>query len=201
MKIVFKCTNASCGMDLSIDDTIINPANPKVRCSKCKKIIDLGPVLARKRLNNEKQAKKNTQETIAWLVVHDENTDKQVFNLKAGKYIVGRYNQSKPCDVMIKCNDHYMSRNHCVLEVRASGSGIAEVLLTDNKSTNGTWLNAKELVALKEGEIIFLEDDDMLQLGMTKVIVKLKQGKIQSQQDASSEVFRKKHGKTRIIDF
>lgn len=203
MKTVFTCTNPSCEIELYVDEAAINPANPKVRCGKCKKVINIKEALNQKTKGasaqkTHKQVDKN--EILAWLVVHDEHTERQVLGLKAGKHVVGRKSVSKPCDVMIQCDhDPYMSRNHCMLDVRIGQNGVPEVILSDNKSTNGTWLNAENKVELQEEEKLFLEDNDMLQLGMTKVIVKIKQGKVVTENDASAEVYRKPHGKTRII--
>ncbi len=203
MKTVFTCTNPSCGIELFVDEAAINPANPKVRCSRCKKVINIKEALRQNTAGSpaHKGRKKiHKDEILAWLVVHDEHTERQVLGLKAGKHVVGRKSASKPCDVMIQCDhDPYMSRHHCMLEVRISQDGMPEVILSDNKSTNGTWLNAEEKVELQDEEKLFLEDNDMLQLGMTKVIVKIKQGAVATENDASAEVYRKPHGKTRII--
>ena len=188
-----KCSN--CGAMLRIDSNRINPQNPQIRCPKCKNIFGV-------KIPEEKTkiyAGQESEKALAWLVVHDENVKNQTYSLKKGKQVVGRKSISKPCEIMIECNDEYISRNHCEIEVREQ-NGRIEVLLSDNKSTNGTWINAKEKVKLGKTEKLYLQDNDMLQIGMTKIVLKIKQGKINSKEKAIKEVVNRPYGETRILD-
>ena len=188
-----KCSN--CGTMLRIDSTRIQPQNPQIRCPRCKNIF--GVTIPEE--ETKIYAGQETEKALAWLVVHDENVKHQTYSLNKGRQVVGKKSISKPCKIMIECEDPYMSRNHCEIEVRDQ-NGRVEVLLSDKGSLNGTWINAKENVKLGKTEKVYLQDNDMLQLGMTKIVLKMKQGKINSQENAIKEVVNKPYGKTRILD-
>lgn len=119
-------------------------------------------------------------EILGWLIVHDEKTKTQNFNLKKGFNSVGRLSQQSPSDLMIETNDRYMSRPHCTVEVKISKMGVVEYVLQDGaiqpdgswkNSRNGTFLNGQE-PALHPSERIYLKDGDTIQLGETKVVLK-----------------------------
>ncbi len=201
MSFKIKCPNPDCRVILRIESKHIDPQNPKVRCPKCKKVFYID-MHGKKKPEEKTKILDDTvsENALAWLVVHDEKAKPQTYSLKKGKQVVGKKNTSKPCDIMINCADPYMSRNHCVIEVATDTKRNVIVLLSDCQSTNGTWLNAETKVKLGETEKIYLQDNDMLQLGMTKVIIKLRQGKINSHKQASEDVRNKPYGKTRILN-
>ena len=115
-----------------------------------------------------------------WLIVHDENAPVQTYPLRIGKQIIGRKNSGLPCDIMIVTQDPYMSRNHCLLEVRPARSGGYDYLVSDvkmsngkpeNMSSNGTFVNAFSK-PLQPSDMVYLNDGDTIQLGQTKVVIK-----------------------------
>lgn len=121
----------------------------------------------------------NRQE-IGWLVVHDENAPQQTLPLRVGRQLIGRQNTTSPCDIMITTQDVFMSRNHCILEVKPGRIGGFEYLLSDRKMTNGvpepmsangTFVNAFPN-PLQPNDMIYLNDGDTIQMGKTKVVIK-----------------------------
>ena len=117
---------------------------------------------------------------VGWLVVHDENAPSQTFPLREGRQVIGRKNTGLPCDLMIATQDPYMSRNHCVLEVKRGKSGGYDYLISDRKmthgtpenmSSNGTYVNALAK-PLQPNDVVYLNDGDTIQLGQTKAVIK-----------------------------
>jgi len=88
-----------------------------------------------------------------WIFVHDENTTKQSFDLKPGKSIIGR-KSSVYAEIPIETNDEYMSRRHCIIEVRSKPGGEFDFLLSDFKALNGTFINGVTKKRLKAEDII-----------------------------------------------
>lgn len=120
------------------------------------------------------------KQEVGWLVVHDENAPQQTHLLRVGRQVLGRQNIASPCDIMITTQDAYMSRNHCVLEVKPNRAGSYEYLLSDRKMTNGTpapmsangtFVNALPK-PLQPNDMIYLNDGDTIQMGQTKVVIK-----------------------------
>lgn len=100
---------------------------------------------------------------------------------------------------MIKTNDRTMSRSHCKLEAKIDKTGKILFYLSDYCSLNGTFINGNEdRVKLQEGEIFILNDDDTIQLGRTKVIIK-SSATSTSSAEAEDKVKRRPFGKTVII--
>ena len=130
--------------------------------------------------------KKSEASIPGWCFVHDENTAMQSFDFKIGRNILGR-KSSKPIDIAIETNDIYMSREHCVIEVRLNKLDKYDFLIRDNKSTNGTIINGIQRKKLSTEDVFFLKDGDSLQLGMTKVVLRCNQNHVNKEQ-AQSEV-------------
>lgn len=84
----------------------------------------------------------------AKLLVKAGLTDSKEYLLEPGKtYTVGRARES---DIVIK--DQRASRRHCTLEASSDG----EWTLTDNKSSNGTYVNRQRITSrpLRDGDIV-----------------------------------------------
>ena len=117
---------------------------------------------------------------VGWLVVHDENAPIQTYPLKIGRQVIGRQNTGAPCDIMITTHDVFMSRNHCILEVKPTRTDGFDYLVSDRKmtngtpenmSTNGTFVNSFSK-ALEPNDVVYLNDSDTIQLGQTKMVIK-----------------------------
>lgn len=111
---------------------------------------------------------------IGWLVIHDEYTDTYTFDLRKGINRIGRQSDSTPRDVTIAIHtkDKYMSRHHCNIEVQwLERESRHEYVLTDRNSSNGTFVNAGK--RLSKRAAISLQDGDTIQVGRTKLVLKL----------------------------
>lgn len=157
--IRFKC--AKCGqmnqVSLSTAEASVKPVEPKQPAE---------PAPAPKPMQEPKPV------VPGWLVVHDENAPVQTFELKPGKNTVGRISQQKPSDIMIETNDTFMSRCHFTLEVIPAPKGRFDFILSDNKSANGTFLNADKNKRLSETDQWYIKDGDTIQAGRTKIVLK-----------------------------
>lgn len=119
-------------------------------------------------------------DAIGWLVIHDEFTESRTFALRKGLNRIGRASDSTPKDVNIgiETRDQYMSRHHCDIEVRQKLSvGGYEYILSDRDysgkkaSANGTFLNARKRLTPMDESV--LQDGDTVQVGRTKLVLKL----------------------------
>ena len=157
--IRFKC--AKCGqmnqVSLSTAEAPVKPIEPKLPAE---------PALAPKPMQEPKPV------VPGWLVVHDENAPVQTFELKPGKNTVGRISQQKPSDIMIETSDTFMSRCHFTLEVIPAQKGRFDYILSDNKSANGTFLNADKNKRLSDTDQWYIKDGDTIQAGRTKIVLK-----------------------------
>jgi ribosomal protein S27E len=132
-------------------------------------------------------------DAIGWLVIHDEYTESRTFSLRKGLNRIGRSSDSTPRDVniCIETQDIYMSRHHCDIEVRQKPNGGYEYILSDRDyggkkaSANGTFLNARKRLTPNDEPI--LQDNDTIQVGRTKVVLKLPTV-AQNAQDAANRV-------------
>jgi len=191
-----------CGTKLSLDLSTITLEAFAVNCPKCKKgtnnkLADLKEKAQQQARNSAMmQGGENNDKTqvsegattmcCGWLIVHDEQTSKQTFELKYGKNVIGRKSVTKPCDIMIDTNDMAMSRQHCIIEARRTPRAM-QYIITDIGSLNGIFINANLMQPLKKNMEGLLKDGDTIQLGHTKVVIKLPQENRNSQ-SASREV-------------
>ncbi|MCR9099004.1 MAG: FHA domain-containing protein [bacterium] len=111
-----------------------------------------------------------------WLIVHDEQTYHQIFELKNGKNTIGRKADSSKASVQIDFGnrpvDKFMSRVHCEINALPKAKGAGFDLILKDLSTNGTVLNARKDQKLVRGiDEIYLSHEDVIQLGRTKLVV------------------------------
>jgi hypothetical protein len=138
-----------------------------------------------------------------WLIVKDERTAAKTFALHQGVNTIGRRSSQHVSDHMIDSNDHLMSRPHCTIEVRLNRLGVLDFILRDGvtlpqnaqkSSLNGTYLNANEK-RLGDQDRIYLRDRDMIQIGMTKLVL-ITGYRAESAEQAGQEVSTMEFGKT-----
>ena len=132
-----------------------------------------------------------------WIFVHDENAPKQCFDLKSGKNIIGR-RSSVSVDIPIYTNDEYMSRRHCMIEINPNQDGGYEFLLSDFKALNGTFINGVAKKRLGTGDIFLLNDGDTIQLGMTKVVIRIN-NKQTNKEQVQAEINNSGYAPTMIV--
>ncbi len=141
---------------------------------------------------------------VGWLVIHDENTHSQTYELKEGKNLIGKKNLSKSCDIMIDTPDPYLSRQHFIITVTKQKNHYL-YLVEDYNSTNGTFIQSKEISdnqceikKLTQGEQIYIEDGFLIQAGKTKIFLKTPQ-KVNNKQQATDVVQQKGITKTIVL--
>jgi len=135
---------------------------------------------------------------IGWFVIHDEFTETYTFDLRNGMNRIGRQSNSTPRDVnvAIRTEDKYMSRQHCEIEVKwLHGRSMYEYLLSDKGSSNGTFVNAGK--RLSRTDEVSLRDGDTVQIGRTKLVLKLP-STVGSSRDAQNWVEKTDYLKTII---
>ncbi|MGA0555884.1 FHA domain-containing protein [Larkinella sp. VNQ87] len=194
-ELTLTCGNPACRARLTVRVKVPTQAK-EVKCPKCGYLNPLPPLSApqppvddegtllqdneKTWIQNADATKPTLPEVLGWLIVHDEKTSAQTFNLKQGLNTVGRVSQKSPSDLMIQTQDRYMSRPHCTIEVKINKLGQVDYVLQDGarqpdgsrkNSQNGTFLNGQE-PALHPSEQIYLKDGDTIQIGETKVVLK-----------------------------
>ena len=198
--MIINCYN--CSKKLPVPDASFRNVNPKIKCPYCNTSF-----LAKKE-NTEIKSSEITEKVVvqntiplinqykinAWLVVHDENTNVQTFQLNLGKNIIGRKSTSKPCDIMIETEDNTMSRNHFCIEVKQNNNGYS-FILSDFNSTNATFINTKSLLQLKNDDEYLLQDNDLIQAGKTKIVFKATENQ-QTNETVTTMVTEKPRGTT-----
>lgn len=214
--MTIRCPRKECNMKMYVGDNVLINPNANVRCPSCKNIFKPFEVLTKVQ-KNEILAKKipkpqlaeskyNAQgrKPVGWLVVHDENTHTQTYELKEGRQLIGRKSPTKPCDIMIETDDTYMSRNHFVLTVKKVGESYS-YLIEDFQATNKTFIVTKrisgfkdEVKQLRQNEQIFIEDGTTIQAGHTKIVLKTLKT-VSNKKDATRIVSQEKITKTIVL--
>lgn len=130
------------------------------------------PVAPPKRPVKKNRSQPETTQ-LGWILIHDEHTATQTFELRKGINRIGRHSKSTKRDVniAIQTMDTMMSRHHCDIEVRWNvRKNNYEYALSDY-SSNGTFINARDRMARSEERL--LRDNDTIQIGRTKVVLRL----------------------------
>jgi predicted Zn finger-like uncharacterized protein len=159
----------SCQARLRLNEKALSPDNPVIACVRCHSPIRIELPAAERPASEEATLIFEPAE-VGWVVVHDEYTESQTLPLKPGLQIVGRFSESKPCEVMIHSQDRYMSRRHLVIEVVKSREGVYKYWVSEHPDcTNPTFIDT---YPLKRGTTVELVDGVIMQLGKTKVALK-----------------------------
>lgn len=159
----------SCQARLRVNEKALLPQNPLINCVRCHAPIRVEVPAANHPASEEATFVFEPAE-VGWVIVHDEYTESQTLPLKTGSQIVGRFSESKPCEVMIRSQDRYMSRRHLVVEVVKSREGVYKYWVSEHPDcTNPTFIDT---YPLKRGTTVELVDGTIMQLGKTKVALK-----------------------------
>jgi pSer/pThr/pTyr-binding forkhead associated (FHA) protein len=199
MKVI--CGKCKARININTEDA--NSDIIRFKCPVCNTVNKLNIEAAK---NSTKQAddktiintQENLEDVMGWLVVHDENTKQQTYNLKKGKNIVGRKSTSKPCDILIETADGFMSRNHFAIEISLGTKGL-EYMVYDITSTNGTFINADKQLRLNQMDKVLLKDGDTIQAGHTKMVIRTKM-MAGTAKNATDTVINTAHLRTVIIE-
>ena len=191
-----------CKVVLEYDPEQLNKTKPRIKCPKCNAINEVPvnrDVNTEVVKNNEDTIIKSyNNEDVGWIVVHDEKLNTKTYPLRLGVNVIGRKSISKPCDIMIETDDKYMSRNHCAIEVVKNRRGQYDYIIYEVSSTNGTFINASIDKKLSQHDQIYLKDGNTIQMGHTKVVLKTKEVAM-TIDEAQKTVINTDYNKTIII--
>jgi len=143
---------------------------------------------------NENPDKKDKVVT-GWIVRHTESKSPVTYELFEGDNRIGRPDGPHHLDIKI-ADDRYISRVHCNLRISKDylHRFRYELVESDGTSTNGTFINGNEK-RLPEGKVVFLLDDDTIQVGETKFVFKSILSSI-NHEDAASDVMEQDYTRT-----
>ncbi len=221
-----RCPNKDCNTKMNILDHLLHNPNVNVKCPSCKKMFKpfetLSQILQDEILNNKKKNEEIEQATapakslrkndkqelvVGWIVVHDEQTHTQTYELKLGRQLIGRSSVEIKCDIPIETPDLYMHRTHFYLTVSKKNNAFCYLIESHMVSVkgNGTYIDTRrlneyerEVKRLKAGEEVYLEDGALIQAGRTKIILKTLQS-VSNREDATRIVSQERITKTIIL--
>ena len=91
--------------------------------------------------------------------------------LSVGRNIVGRKATTSQATIQIPTDDHYMSRQHCCIDITAFNDGTKKAVLRNFQNKNVTFINGQPL---ESDDIIRLFDGDTIKMGDTILTFKIK---------------------------
>ncbi len=162
-----KCSK--CGNILVISERKL-PKNKKkamVRCTKCKHAIVFAIPNAEELEGEKTEIGTDNNQKIQNAKLVETKTGKEHI-LKIGKNIIGR-----KADISID-GDRYISRKHCLIEMKKQTWGLELIISDDGSETgrpsiNGTIYNEERI---SKYDKIILKSDDNIRIGRTNLIVK-----------------------------
>lgn len=120
-----------------------------------------------------KETPNQTDEPVAWLVVHTEDKPIVSYGVMEGENAVGRNEVPNRNNIILE-EDMFVSRYHCVFIVAPARGQLAAAVADDGRfnkgkpSVNGTFLNGSEARI----SMTRIKDNDTIQIGMTKLVFK-----------------------------
>ena len=136
-----------------------------------------------------------SQQVPAWLIRHTEQQSTKPFSLQPGLNYAGRNQQDGP--TIILDNDPYVSRLHALIEVVNANPVrvyVGDAALAGKPSKNGVYINGNEHRITTKIEV---REGDTIQIGMTKLILKLNRENISN---IVKKVEEEEYMKTVVID-
>lgn len=119
-------------------------------------------------------------EPVAWLVRHTENQSAKTFSLFTGKNYIGRKADPALKPFIVIEDDAFVSRVHAIIYIEEGNPVKFYIADTDaanggKASKNGTYINGNEIRITQK---LLLKENDTIQVGMTKLILKLNNNSI-----------------------
>ena len=89
-----------------------------------------------------------------------------IYPLSEGRNVVGRKASTSKATVQIATDDHYMSRQHCVITVTTKADGTPKTVLSNFQNKNETAIDGHTIAS---GDAIILQDGNTITMGQTAV--------------------------------
>jgi hypothetical protein len=162
--VIINCANPSCGSKAKIQVPEFNPAIP------INKTVDndIAPT-------EIPICQKKPCHFVKLKILENEKTQEQSFLLKYKEQTIGRLSHI-PGDfrptIPIETKDRKISKNHFQIFQTKNQFGDTEVILKDERSTNGTFLNGSKM-RLNNAEEIYLANGDRLRIGDTIIEIEM----------------------------
>jgi pSer/pThr/pTyr-binding forkhead associated (FHA) protein len=161
---------------------IINCANPSCGCKSKIQVPSYSPISqSYKNVENEIApteipfAQNRSVHFVKLKVLENLKTEEQAFILKLKEQTVGRLSQI-PGDyrpnIQITTKDKKISKNHFQIVQFKNTLGDTEVILKDEQSTNGTFLNGST-IPLSHAEEVYLSNGDRIRIGDTLIVIEM----------------------------
>lgn len=149
-----------------------------------------------------KVADKQGKEVLAWLIRHTEGMEPIYYELFEGDNTFGRTDARHPVDIEIT-DDKHVSRGHAFIRIMCVPPRIYLYELYDDgskradnsPSLNGTYLNGKT-ERIKRNNPVYLQDGDTIQVGLTKLVFKIKPSPQVDIEDISTQIITSDYTRT-----
>lgn len=163
-----------CDNFITFDETRYEAGQTLVfSCPQCNKYfsIRMGVSKLRERQKEENPTVESENEGVGTIVVIENMFHyKQVYPLRMGDNVIGRYMKGSKCNTPIETNDPSMDMNHCVINVSRDKRGNLKYVLRDGPSYTGTFVDNQ---ILGDNERRIIEDGTLFTIGATSIILKL----------------------------
>lgn len=155
-EIKFTCSNCRSNIPISVNARLVNKKRFDVKDLKTE--------------NFDKLQSHQSSDLKLKVVGNPGTTTESYLQISEGENIIGRFSASVqlPNYVPIQTADTSMSRKHAIVSKIILPNGNVRFSIRDNGSMNGLYVNQKSLV---ENEEIVLSQGDLIQLGITKILV------------------------------
>ena len=186
----FKCQKCNCITSVKAEFllpysgklVIVNCANPSCGCKSKIQVPNYSPnVQFSDNIENDiapteiPYAQNRSVHFVKLNILANTKTEEQTFILKLREQSVGRLSQLpgdfKP-NIQIATNDRKISKNHFQIIQIKNQSGDTEVILKDEHSTNGTFINGSK-EPLSHSEEIYLTNGDRIRIGNTTIEIEM----------------------------
>lgn len=88
------------------------------------------------------------------------------FPLEEGRNIIGRQATTSQATIQIPTRDHFMSRQHCVINITTLSDGRKKAVISNFQNKNDTSINGHKIGS---GDAIILQDGNTITMGETTV--------------------------------